>query len=431
MRARRLMIIGAMMEAAYVSFYLVKESAAEILLFIGVHTFAFLLLAFVWWKSRTANLGPHTVGLVVRFALLFRLTLVFHAPVGSDDIYRYVWDGKVAAHGINPYALAPSDSSLVHLHTDELPSKINHPTMRTIYPPLAQLLFAASNLLFGDSTAGLKILLVLADIATILILIKLLQSQLDKVLLYAWSPLPVLYFALDGHVDALGIPLLLLAVYLLQRSKLLKGSLSLGLAALAKLYPLVVAPFLFHLSKGWKRIAVPAVPVVVVLLGCWLYWEPTGGLFESFIIYNTTFEFNGSVFPLLHTIIGSNETARLVSAVVFVIWWGTVFALDRPLLEKTFLTFVGFIVCAPTVHPWYLTWLAALLPLRWSLPVFVLLGLSALSNLVVYEYRLLGVWQQKTWLLLAEYVPFFLLLLREVMRGTLLPRRASAGAGGG
>ncbi len=422
-----LIVIGMMMEAAYVGFYVMAESAAEVLLFIAVHTFAFVLLVFVWWKSRSTGIVPQSVAWIVGFAMLFRLTLVFHPPVGSDDIYRYLWDGKVSAHGINPFALAPMDSALVPLHTAELPSKVNFPTMRTIYPPLAQGLFYTSHLLFGDSLVGLKFLLVLADLLTIVILYKLLSVRPEALLVYAWSPLPVLYFGLDGHVDALGIPLLLLALYLLQQGKVMQGALSVGLSALAKLYPLFVAPFLVHLAKGWKKIVLPVIPVVVLLVGYLFYWEPTGGLFESFVIFNTTFAFNGSLFQLAYAFIGSNEKAHLVSIVLFLIWWFTVFTLDRSLLEKVFLAFVGFILCAPTVHPWYLTWLAALLALRWSPAVFALLGLSVVSNWVVYQYRLNGVWETNALLLVLEYVPFYILLFREMRQGTFLLRPASVG----
>ncbi len=430
MTTRWLVIVGVIMEAAYLSFYLLPESPREVLLLIGVHVFVFLLLALTWWKSGAANAEPGTTRLVVGFAILFRLTLVLHPPVGSDDIYRYVWDGKVAASGINPFAFAPADSALAHLHTTDLPSKINFPTMRTIYPPLAQGVFFVSQLLFGDSLAGLKFLLVLADIVSVLLLYRLFNAPLQGLLLYAWSPLPILYFGLDGHVDALGIPFLLLSLYLLQRGNLLKGAVSLGFAALSKLYPLLVVPFVFHLTKGWKKIALPAVPIVLLMIGCWLYWEPTGGLIESFIIFNTTFEFNGSVFHLIYALVGSNEKAHLVSSVVFLIWWATVFALNRTFLERVFLAFVGFIVCAPTVHPWYLTWLAALVVLRWSPAVSVLLGFSVISNWVVYQYRLSGVWRADTLLLLVEYIPFYVLLVREVVRGTFSLRQASAKIGG-
>jgi len=50
--------------------------------------------------------------------------------------------------------------------------------------------------------------------------------------------------------------------------------------------------------------------------------------------------------------------------------------------------------------------------------VFVLLGLSFISNLVVYQYRMTGVWEDQPLVLLAEYLPFYVMLVREIVRGT-------------
>jgi hypothetical protein len=444
-KLRQLIVVGAFMELAYLSFYFVDGTPNEVLLFIGVNAFAFSLLSVLYLKSRSLNLEPPTpnlkqflflkhsdsslapsalrseFGVILAFAILFRLTLLFQPPVASDDIYRYVWDGKVAAHGINPLRYAPSDSALDALHTDDLPSKINFPTMRTIYPPLAQALFFVSNTLFGDSITGLKFLLVLADIATMLLLMQLYKLhkhyELIKLVLYAWSPLPIMYFGLDGHIDALGIPFLLLFIYLVGRSRLVAAAVSLGFAGLAKLYPLFVAPFLIFVTKGWKRIALPLIPIAMLVVGCWLYWEPTGGLFESFRVFNSEFEFNGSVFHIAYEFVKTNKQAHFVSSLLFLVWLGVVFFLNRSLLEKTFLAFLGFIIFAPVVQPWYLTWLAALLALRWSTAVFVLIGLSNLSNIVVYHYRLSGVWEDNTLILLLEYLPFYCLLMWEIVKG--------------
>lgn len=421
MSLRTLVIVGALMELIYASFYFVHESPTEVLLFIAVQTAAFVLYAAVFFRLRAQPTAEASLlKWIIGFAVLFRVTLLFHQPVGSDDIYRYVWDGKVAAHGINPFAFAPADSTLRHLHTEELPSKINFPSMRTIYPPLAQVLFFFSNKLFGDSISGLKFLLVLADLATILVLILLTrsqQTQLTSVLLYAWSPLPILYFGLDGHVDALGIPFLLLAMLFVLRKKMVSGAVSLGLAALAKLYPLFVAPLLFPEGRGWKRVLLPLIPALMLLIGSLLYWEPTGGLIESFIVFNSTFEFNGSIFSLVYEIVGSNRQAHVASTLLFLVWLLGVFFLKRSFIEKVFLAFMGFVLLAPVVQPWYLTWLAALITLRWSVAVFVLLGLSNLSNFVVYEYRLAGVWEDNRAMLLLEYVPFYVLLAFEMARG--------------
>ncbi len=369
------------------------------------------------------------VPLIVGFGILFRLTLVAHDPVGSDDIYRYVWDGRVAVHGINPFAFSPSDPTLKSLSTDTLPGKINHPGMRTIYPPLAQGLFAFSTLLFGDSLTGLKFLLVLCDIGSLGILLLLLRRlglPPEGILVYAWSPLPVLYFGLDGHVDSLGILLMLLFVLLLVKNKRVFAAIALGGAVLTKLVPLVLAPLTMRSLRHWKSIWIPGVTAALVVAGYWLYREPTGGLFESLAVFSSRWEFNGSVFALVYALVGSNEMAHLYCAGATLLWVAGVLSIDRPIPEKVFLIFLGMIIFAPVVHPWYLTWIAALITLRWSTAVFVFLGLSNISNIVVYQYRLTSVWQENTLLLLIEYVPFFLVLGWEIARGQF-GRKAASG----
>jgi hypothetical protein len=119
----------------------------------------------------------------------------------------------------------------------------------------------------------------------------------------------------------------------------------------------------------------------------------------------------------VYEFVKTNKQAHLVSSILFCVWLGVALVLNRTILEKTFLAFLGFIIFAPVVQPWYLTWLAALLALRWSTAVFVLLGLSNLSNLVVYQYRMTGVWEDNNLVLLIEYLPFYCLLVFEVVKG--------------
>jgi hypothetical protein len=123
----------------------------------------------------------------------------------------------------------------------------------------------------------------------------------------------------------------------------------------------------------------------------------------------------------------SNGAAHLASAAVFACCLTLIFFMKRSVLEKTFLTFFCFTLLSPVVHPWYLTWLATLLVLRWSASVFLLLGLSNLSNLVVYRHRQLGVWETEPWLLGLEYLPFLCLLVWELSRGSFSFAQTSAG----
>jgi hypothetical protein len=351
--------------------------------------------------------------------------------VGSDDIFRYVWDGKVSEAGINPFAYAPTDDRLAHLRTDDLPALVNFPGMRTIYPPLAQLFFEFSQMLFGDSVRGMKLLLALVDVGSICLLLWFLichetedgpafTSMPIALSIYAWSPIPVMYIALDGHIDALGIPFMLMFIGLAAKGRRLASSLALGLSVLAKLYPLLILPILTKLY-GWRKgLMMAGVPLIIVAGGYAMYLEPTGGVFEAILIYNRIFEFNGSVYTLLTSVMGDRLTSRAVCGLLFLAWAVVLYIRYRSLPETALLLFLGFLLFSPTAHPWYFIWLAALLPIRWSLSIYVLLGLTNISNIVVYYYRLTGVWEDSALGVAVEYLPFVFLFTWEIVRGDWL-----------
>ena len=69
-------------------------------------------------------------------AALLRVIALPLPPTLSDDIYRYVWDGKVIGAGLNPYLLAPQAADLEPLR-DELWDRLPHREVETVYPPVA------------------------------------------------------------------------------------------------------------------------------------------------------------------------------------------------------------------------------------------------------------------------------------------------------
>jgi len=423
----RLALVGVLLELCYLAFYCCGEGPGEVLLFIAVNAITYLILSYLIWRlksesSVTKNRESALI-LVIAFGVLFRLTLVPHPPVASDDIFRYLWDGRVASAGINPFSYLPTDSHLAHLATSDLPAKVNHPEMRTLYPALAEGFFFLANRLFGESAAGLKFLLVIADSLTMVLLWRLIRrsgSSVMPLLLYAWSPLPILYFGLDGHVDALGIPFLILFLVYFVTNRQVRGAVALGLSVLAKLVPLILVPLMVRSAQGARRLLLLAVPVLMAVVGYLLYLDPSWGFVDSLKMFAAQWEFNGSIFSIVYFLTGSNETGHQVSAVLIVIYIGVLALVNRPIIEKVFWAFVGFILLSPVVHPWYLTWIAALLVVRWSTAVFVFLGLSNVANIVVYQFKAFGQWNDQPLLLLLEYVPVAILLAREIAQKDVL-----------
>src|SRR4026208_386392 len=99
----------------------------------------YLVAAWIVIRSRPSN---STLRIAIAFAVLFRLSILFAPPYLSDDIYRYVWDGRVQAAGINPYRYIPAAPELAQLRDDAIYPKINRKDWaHTIYPAVAQVVF--------------------------------------------------------------------------------------------------------------------------------------------------------------------------------------------------------------------------------------------------------------------------------------------------
>ena len=169
----------------------------------------YLLAVLVIFRKRDHHACLVLIG---GFAILFRLIQVVAPPTLSSDLYRYIWDGRVQHAGINPYRYPPADEALAALRDEAIFPNINRPQAPTIYPPAAQMLFALMYGAWPDSISGTKVFMLLGDLMTMLLLVRLLRQRnvdADRILVYAWSPLVVVELAGSGHLDALMLPFLL------------------------------------------------------------------------------------------------------------------------------------------------------------------------------------------------------------------------------
>ena len=148
--------------------------------------------------------------------VLFRLIPVqLDPPRLSTDIYRYIWDGRVQAAGINPYLYLPVDPRLAKLCDEAIYPNINRKEYaHTIYPPVAQLFFFALTRI-TQSVTGFKACLVVIDLITVGLVAAALRAvgqPAERVIAYAWHPLPIVEFGASGHIDALMICFIALAL---------------------------------------------------------------------------------------------------------------------------------------------------------------------------------------------------------------------------
>ncbi|HKP11923.1 MAG TPA: glycosyltransferase 87 family protein, partial [Blastocatellia bacterium] len=213
------------------------------------------------WNRHSSRVARWlTLGLILVFAFALRATLVPQRPYLSTDAYRYVWDGHVQAHGVNPYRFAPAAPALEPLRDPNRFPKvtgiypnINRTGLPTPYPPGAQLTYLLVGWLWPLSVTAFKAAAMAFDLVTILALMwALKRARLDpaRAILFAWHPLPIWEGAHTGHIEAAFITLLALALLAwASRRNALTGVL-LGLAAAVKYYPALVLPAFLRSGEG-------------------------------------------------------------------------------------------------------------------------------------------------------------------------------------
>ncbi len=108
-------------------------------------------------------------------AVVLRLVLLLLDPLLSTDIYRYVWDGRVQAAGINPYRYIPADPALAALRDAAIYPNINRADYAvTIYPPVAQLFFLAVTRL-GENVTVMRLGFLVCEAVTVTMIALLLR----------------------------------------------------------------------------------------------------------------------------------------------------------------------------------------------------------------------------------------------------------------
>src|SRR6185436_3115993 len=226
-----------------------------------VQSAIYLLAAWTVIRARSSN---STLLIAIAFAVIFRVSILFAPPYLSDDIYRYVWDGRVQAAGVNPYRYIPAAPKLAQLRDETIYPKINRRDWaHTIYPPVAQIVFFLTTRI-SESVTWMKATMLGVELVTIWAvtqLLTLLGRPRQLVLLYAWHPLVVWEFAGSGHVDAMAIAFIALAFFAWQRKSDLGAGFTLACATLVKLFPLVLVPAMLK-RRRWKIAPVFAATIV-------------------------------------------------------------------------------------------------------------------------------------------------------------------------
>jgi len=359
-------------------------------------------------------------------AILARAVLFPVEP--SDDLNRYLWEGKLVAQGESPYE-ATADSERWTDWRDGYWERMNHRDKPTAYPPLALWSFAAIGALAYHPLA-FKLAFVLADLLTLGAVLRLLRrAGLSPAYagFYAFNPVVLVAFAGEAHFDSLMVAAL--AWSLLPA----RPSLRLGLCALGAGIKWVCLPLLPLLLPARERLSLkgalgsvlPAAAVLLLPALCFLPSLPE--LLRGLAEFGGSRGFNGPVHGLLHAALGlPRGSANLLVAAAFlaVLAWRWRIRGSCPVDAQFRWVLGALLLLSPTVHFWYLAWLLPFVALRPSLP-WLLLSISAGAYFFVWANQASeGVWGLGPAQSLLFWLPFALACAYELWSTRLACLRA-------
>ena len=349
--------------------------------FVGGALIQCAVYALAVWLVVSRRSSRTALHVIIATAVLARAIALLAPDALSTDFYRYIWDGRVQAAGINPYRYVPADPALTLLRDENIYPNINRREYApTVYPPVAQMIFLIASRIQETGTA-MKLAMAGFEAVTIGAIFALLRRDglpPERVLIYAWHPLPIWEFSGAGHIDAAAIAFLCLALLAAMRERSVAAGAALALATLVKPFALVIAPAL------WKKrdLRMPAA-LAGVLLACYAPYLSVGrrvfGFLGGYGGEEGYFEGGGFFITALLRHLGVPVPTGVFSAgVVLAILAGlAIFVALRPRREPVeawtpLLLATGFLVLLSPHFAWYFAWVLPLLCRQLYLPLLYL-----------------------------------------------------------
>ncbi len=360
-------------------------------------------------------------------------------PDLSGDVYRYLWDGRVARAGVSPYAYAPSDPAVSAIAPRLLP-RLAHRDIRTVYPPAAQAVFRVFG--GGGHLYLLKAAFAAADLSIVALLARGRgPGAAFGAALYAFHPLPITETAGQGHLDSLGVALLLSSLSHLARDRRALAGIAYAMSVLTKYVSLAGAiPILrrgraalfasFAISAGclWFAASRPGISPAGGFGDYAARWSFNSPLYAAgvrlmeaselpekakaaFLVLKESLHhpaWTQAVFPFFYSAFFARALLALtLAAVLVVIAWRV-----RGLEESVFASLAALLLFSPTLHPWYLLWVLPFAGKKRE-PAFLYLSFCVpLSYALLYPTA--GLSAQLVFAL--EFAPFAILLSRSLWR---------------
>ena len=408
----------------YIAFVPKQSDFFEIILTGGIAFAGYSYLSFFSFSKTLHILG---LGLIIRIGILFAF------PNLSDDIYRFVWDGQLTAHGMNPYGYLPSGIivGMDSLYWQELFTNMNSPDYYTIYPPFTQLIFfistwAGENIWW--SSFIIKVCFLIAEIFTFFGIVRLLESlnkNTSLASIYFLNPLIMVEGMGNLHFEIIMVSFLVWAIYYtVIKEKIAIGALLFTLSIASKLLPLMFLPFFLFKLTGANRIKFFASGLIFMLLAFLpiILGLDFANFGSSIDLYFQKFEFNAGIYYLMRYLgqlwSGYNLIHYIgpllgITAVLLILRkaYSSSNSSLQQFLDFAFFSFCAYLLLATTVHPWYLV-TPVLLSIFVKFRFAVIWSFLILLSYINYSY---DPYFENLWVVALEYVLVFGIIGYEQM----------------
>lgn len=413
-KARSIIFIFSFLILSSFAWFIFLDQSIEAYFYTIV--FSSLIYLFTIVLVYKTEIKLHHIFIAMIFVFIFKLLALQIEPVGSDDYYRYLWDGKVLVNGINPFQFPPNSESLNHLHSSILPTEVTYPNIKTIYFPLSQAAFALAYLIGGETVWGLKFILLFFDIlltAGLFLIFKKRKLDYKFILIYVLNPLIFYQFFVDAHIDLLGIYFFLFSIYFLDDRKIV-SSIFLGASLMVKPTFIIALPILFFYEKGIfskiNRLIIPLILLAVSFIPFSLSANP----FDTLMNYSRHWSFNGAVFNLFANFVNDTFTIRIILLILFFLLYFLLLRYSKNVISSFYYSLMFFLLLSPVIHPWYAAWLIVLLVIYPKFSGVTFVSLISLTFYTVMIYQAEGDWNEYPLIIFLEYIPVIVLLVYEI-----------------
>ncbi len=406
------------------------------------HALMWVVLSALAWvllsKPDDADCPARRRGVIVILAVaaIARLIIVFTTtPQLSDDIWRYIHDGRTLASHTNPYAMPP-DEWFATMYDDPILDRVNHPNLTTIYQPTSQLVFG---LLWRAHPASIDplthvtfrlgfVLLDLAVVGMLLLYLSRIGRNVWWAVLYAWHPLPLAEVAAGGHQDVIGLALLVLCFLAVSNALGRKdrgggtggsggggaSSIAAGVffAAGCAVKPIVgplALPLAWALRGGVRRVVFATAAALVTgmaLYAPFVIWtgdvENVRQVVQTFTVH---WRFNSPVHTHLADWLGYTVATSIVGVVFAGVFVTAIYQLHHARWDVWRVAgalMLAMLLLSSTVYPWYLLWVLVIVPVRFSITTWVW-SMTIVASYYVWSRPV--AYELPAWVLIVEYAP--------------------------